>query len=92
MLPANHWTEHRVPSGEVGERTEGAEGVCNHIERTTMSTNQIHQSSQGLNHQPKSTHGGTHGSSCICSKGWPCLASMGGEGLGPVKPQCPSVL
>jgi len=28
---------------------------------------------------------------CICSKGWPCWASMGGETLGPVKAQCPSV-
>jgi hypothetical protein len=48
-------------------------------------------SSQGLNHQPKSTHGGTHGSSCIYSRGWPYLASMGGEALGPVKAQCLSV-
>jgi hypothetical protein len=44
-----------------------------------------HPSSQGLNHQPKSIHGGSHGSSCICSRGWPCQASMGGEALGPVK-------
>jgi hypothetical protein len=29
-------------------------------------------------HQPRSTHG----SSCICSRGWPCHASMGGEALG----------
>ena len=37
------------------------------------------------------THGGTHGSSCICSRGWPCWTSMGGEALHPVKAQCPSV-
>jgi hypothetical protein len=36
------------PNGGVKERTEGAEGVCNPIERTTASTNQTHQSSQGL--------------------------------------------
>ena len=36
------------------------------------------QSSQGLNHQPMSIHGGTLGSSCICNRGWPYLASMGG--------------
>ena len=47
------------------------------------------KSSQVLNHQPKSTHGGTHGSSCICSRGWPCWASMGEEALGPAL--CPSV-
>ena len=49
------------------------------------STNQSTQSSQGLNHQPKSTHGGTHGSSYICSRGLPCLTSVGGEAPGPVK-------
>jgi hypothetical protein len=40
---------------------------------------------QGLNHQPKNTHGRTHFSSCICSRGWSCWSSMGGEALGPVK-------
>jgi hypothetical protein len=38
-------------------RTEGAEGVCNPIRGTTISTNQTPLSSQGLNHQPKSTWG-----------------------------------
>jgi hypothetical protein len=38
-------------------RTEGAEGDCNPIGRT-ISTNRINQSSQGLNHQLKSTQGG----------------------------------
>jgi hypothetical protein len=46
------------------------------------------QSSQGLNHQPRSTHGGTHGSSCICNRGWPCWASMRGEALEGSMPQC----
>jgi hypothetical protein len=36
----------------VRERAEGAEGVCNPIGRTTIATN---QSSQGINHQPRST-------------------------------------
>jgi hypothetical protein len=64
----NYWTVHRVPNGGVVERTEGAEGVCNPIGRTTISANQTPsshppQSSQGLNHQPKSTNVGTHDSS-----------------------------
>ena len=92
MLTDNHWAEGRVLNGGVRERTEGAEGVvCNPIRRTTISTNQTLQSSQGLNCQPKNMHGGTHGSSCIYSRGWPCLESMGGEALGPVKAQFPSV-
>jgi hypothetical protein len=40
MLTANHWTEHRNPNGGVREMTEGVEGVCNPIGRTTISTNQ----------------------------------------------------
>jgi hypothetical protein len=38
----------------------------------------------------KKTHGGTGGSSCISSRGWPSRSSMGGEALGPVKVLCPS--
>jgi hypothetical protein len=91
MLATDHWTENRVPNGGVRERTGGAEGVCNPIGRTTIWTNQSSQSFQGLNHQPKSTHGGTHGSSRICSRGWSCRASMGEEALGSVKALCPSV-
>jgi hypothetical protein len=51
----------------------------------------VPQSSQGLNHQPKSTQGGTQGFSRICSREWPCWTSMGGEALGPVKALCPSI-
>ena len=87
MLTANHWTEHRVPNGEVRERAEGAEDVCNPIRRT-IPTN---QTSQGLNHKPKSTHGGGHGSSRICSREWLCWASVRGEALGPGKALCPGV-
>ena len=38
------------------------------------------QNSQGLSHQQRSTHG----SSCLCSRRWPCHASVGGEVLGPM--------
>jgi hypothetical protein len=79
------------PSGGVRERTEGAEGVCNPIGRRTISTKLTPQSSQGLNYQPKSTHGGTHGFSCKCSRGLHFLTSIGGEALGPVKALFPSV-
>jgi hypothetical protein len=85
MPTANHWTENRVPSEGVRERTEGAEGVCNPIGRTTIAINQTLQSSQGLNHQPKSTHGETHSFSHICSRGWTYWTSKGEEALDPVK-------
>jgi hypothetical protein len=67
MLIAIHWT--RVPNEGARERTQGAQGVCSPIGGITIWTNQYPQSSLGLNHQPKSTHGGTHGSSCICNRG-----------------------
>jgi len=60
-------------------------GICDPIRRTTISTNWTPQSSQGLNQQPESTYGGTYGSSHLCSRGWPCLASIGTKALGPVK-------
>jgi hypothetical protein len=88
MLTVNHQTDHGIPSAGVRGRTEGAEGVCNLIGRTTISTNQTLQSPQGLNHQPKSTHRGSHGSSHIYSRGWPCGASVGGEAPGSVKARC----
>jgi hypothetical protein len=37
------------------------------------------------NHQTKSIHGLVHDFSCICSRGWPHLASVGGKALGPVE-------
>jgi hypothetical protein len=63
MLSVNHWTEHRVPNGGARERTQGADRICSPIGGTTIWSNQYPQSSQGLNHHPKSTHGGTHSSS-----------------------------
>jgi hypothetical protein len=46
MLAVNHWTEHRGPYGGVRGKAEEAEGVCNPIGRTAISTNQITQSSR----------------------------------------------
>jgi hypothetical protein len=77
ILTANHWTEPGDPNGRVRRRTKEAEGVCNSIGRTTISTIQTLQSPQGLNHQPKSTH--------ECSRALPYLTSMRGELLGPVE-------
>jgi hypothetical protein len=40
---------------------------------------------------PTCTHGGTHGSSYICSREWPCQSSVGGEAVGSVNVLCPSI-
>jgi hypothetical protein len=71
MLAANHWTDLGVLDREVGERTKRAERVCNPMEGATVSTGQTPCSSWGLDHQPKSACGGTHGSGHICSRVWP---------------------
>ena len=77
-----------IVNEEVRARAESAKGDCNLIEKN-ININQLGppppQSSQGLNYQPKSKHGGNHGSSLICSQGLPYWASLGGELLGPVE-------
>jgi hypothetical protein len=85
-------TEYDLADGDgsMEHLGEGTEGVWHPIART-ISTNQNSQSSLGLNHQSKNTHGGTHGSNCICSRGWPYSASMRREALGTVKAQSSSV-
>ena len=49
------------------------------------------KNAQGLNHQLKSTHGGTHGSRHIYSRGRPYRTAVRKEVLGPVKTHCPSI-
>jgi len=81
VLASNHWNENRTPVGAISERIERVDGDWNPM-RTTMSTN---QSSQGLKYYTKNLHGLTHGSSCICIRGWPYWPPMEGEALGPAK-------
>ena len=88
ILIGIHWMEHRVLNEGARESTQVAEGVCSPIGGATIWTN---QSSLGLNHQSKKTHGETHGLSCISSRGWPSRLSMGWEALYPVKALCPSI-
>jgi hypothetical protein len=87
MLIAIHWMEHRIPNEGARERTQGTEGVCSPVGGTTICL----QSSLRLNYQLKKPHGGTHGSSCICSRGWPSQSSMGGEAFHLAKDLCPSI-
>jgi hypothetical protein len=56
ILTPNHWTKFRDPNGRDRGRTEAAEGNYNPIGKITISTNRTPQSSQGLDHQPKSIH------------------------------------
>jgi hypothetical protein len=56
-----------------------------------MSTDQTPRSFWEMDHQLKSTDGGTQGSSHLCSRGQPCWTSVGGEALGPEGIWCPNV-
>jgi hypothetical protein len=67
----------------VGKGTERAKAVCSHIGEAMVSTGQTPQNSWQLDHQPKNTHRGTHGSSHICGREWLCWASVRGAALGP---------
>jgi hypothetical protein len=71
--------------------TEGDEGVCNSIDRTTVSTNWTPQRFQGLNYQPKCIHGRIHGSSYICRRGLSYLTSIEVDTHRPMAAWCPSV-
>jgi len=83
VLTANH-----LSTGTPKE--EGAEGDCSPT-GITISTSLATQSSQGLNHQTKSIHGRTPGSSNMCNRGWPYLAIVEGEALGSEEACCSSI-
>jgi hypothetical protein len=57
MYTAKHWTEYGGHNRTFRVRTVEADGVYNLIGRMTKPINQIPQSSQEINHQPKSTQG-----------------------------------
>jgi hypothetical protein len=76
------------PMEELEKGLKEQKGFATYKKISTISTNQTLQSSQELNHQPKSTHGGIHGSSHICNRGRSYQASMGEEAFGPVKAKC----
>jgi hypothetical protein len=86
MLTANHWTEWRSQRKDW----RSWRGLQHHRKNNNINQPEP-QSSQRLNLQPKSTHGGTHGSSHICSRVWSCQASLGWEALGPVEAPYPRV-
>jgi hypothetical protein len=81
----------RSPLKELEKGLNNLKGFATH--RKNNNINQpdppTPKSYQELNHQPKSNHGRSHGFSRICSRGWPCWTSMGGEALGAGKAPYP---
>ena len=77
------------------KEVKGWRGLQPHRKNNMNQPDTPPPTSQGRIHQPRDTHGGNHGFSCICSRGWPCQSSIGREALCPVKawwmPQCRGV-
>jgi hypothetical protein len=72
------------------KKTEGAEGVYKPIGRTILTNKTPPPSSQNEITNQKLHMKGPMAPNA-CSREWPYRASMGGEALGPLKAQCPSV-
>ena len=65
------------PNGEIGQGLKELKGFAH---KKNNNINQPDpQSYQGLNHQPTSTHGGTHGSSWECNR-YVTLLGIAGKG------------
>jgi hypothetical protein len=79
ILTAKCLTEHWDPNAGVRGRAERAEVACNSLKEQLVSINHRPQSSQELNHQSRGRHGGTHGSSCICSRALFVINGRGGS-------------
>jgi hypothetical protein len=77
VLIANHWVKVRDQYGRVKGRTEGVEGDCNPIGRTTGSTNGDLSELSETKPKPRSIHGQVHGPRHMCSRGLSCMASVG---------------
>jgi hypothetical protein len=81
-----------TPMEELVEGLKEVKGIATPQEgQQYQLTRPPPQSFQGLNNQEKCTHGGTHGSSYICSRGWPCLTSMAGEAFDPMEVRCSNI-
>ena len=60
------------------------------LRRNNIMNQPLPQEFPGTKLPHKSKHGRSHGSSCICSRGWPWTLK-GGEVLVPEKAQCPRI-
>jgi hypothetical protein len=83
MLPANHWTEHGGSQWRSWRRDRRSWGGLQPHRGSYSVKWPDPLNSWGLDHQPKCTHGGIHGSGHICGKGWPCFTLEGGAAFGP---------
>ena len=89
ILTANHWTDFRDSYGRLIGRIEGAEGDCNHIERTIVSSNPVPSELPETKRQSKEHTWTVCCPWYICSRELYCLASVDEYAPNPVESQCP---
>ena len=73
---------------ELGEELKELKGFAAHRKNNNINQSDLPElpGTKPPTKESMALGGGTHGSGCICSRGWPCHVSMGGEeALGPVK-------
>ena len=70
--------------GGIEEETEGAEECCNPMKGAAWLTRQTPTPGAP-------THEGSHGTGCICGRGWLCWTSVRGEALGTEGIRCPNI-
>jgi hypothetical protein len=85
MLLAKHWTEVRIPIEELGKGSKELKGKETLSEDQQSQLTWTPQSTQRLNHQPKSIHELVCGPWHICSRGLPCLVSVREDAPNPVE-------
>jgi hypothetical protein len=77
---------------ELEKELKELRGLQPHEGNNSVNRPDIPWTSQGMEYQPKSTHGGTRGFDHVCGREWPCLTPVGGGALGPEGVQCTSVV
>jgi hypothetical protein len=82
MLEANHRTKPWDANGGVRAKTEELKGFETHRKNSNINQPDLPEL-PGT--KPPINIGGTRGSCCLCSRGLPQLASMGGNAVDPVK-------
>ena len=85
VLSTNHSIKIWDKYGKVKGNTEGNEGTATPQEEQQCQLTQNHQSSYRLSQKTSSILGLVHDPKNMCSRGLPCMASVGEDVLNPVE-------
>ena len=93
ILEVIHQTDTGNSMEELGEGLKELERFQHHRKNNINypDTLNVSQKLLGTKQLPEEYTRVSHGSSCICSRGWTYMVSMGGDTLGLVKALCSSI-